>query len=343
MSFPVDIQSRPASASYKFKPGGGGVGPVEYQDWAALEAAKEAHRVDNPGSSYIIEVDDTVVSPAVMPAGGPYNLVNCKLRGGDKVTELDLAIGSSATGFRHVEKNLTIQNRTLTPFDSSLANNDIIVIDLGCAVTSKDGSAAVWDASSLAPGEAVSILANRVSHIGGGGTSSAPILTGFAANTICVSVLGVGSSLQNESIVGASGAFLLQRYSSPVQWALQTSWLGTEMAPTLYNSPGFLPNPFRAAAATASITLAFGEWGRFDVSGGAVSQDMPSINAANASRMYPGGLVMVSEVTNTAGLTLNASSGDTINGSASFAVPAGATAILASDGVSDWRIISVYP
>jgi hypothetical protein len=330
---------------FTYKPGGGGVGPVEYDSWAALEAAKEAMRAAGGGEgTFVITIDDSITNPAVIPAGGPYNLKDCILRGQDRVTELDLADGSSATGFRHIGLNLAIQNRTTgSSFDSSLDDLDVIFIEDASVITCKNGSTSIWDASGLTAGQAISIFTSNAAAIGGGGTSRGPIVDGFVSGTICVLAMGQGGSMQPEVLAGAAGALLLIRLNTAHQWAEQTNWLGTELAGTLYTPASFYPNPFRAAIATAAVTLVFGDWGRYDVTGGAVPQTLPKISTAASSRRGPGAIVVMSEEGGAAGLTAVPDAGDTINGGAgAFAIPANGTVIFTSDGTSDWRAIVVY-
>jgi hypothetical protein len=89
-----------------YQPGGGDVGPVVFASWPALMAKLATLRAAANGQGcYTILFDDSFVSPAVIPAGGPYDMTDVEWLGRPAVpasapTPVTIADGASFTQLR---------------------------------------------------------------------------------------------------------------------------------------------------------------------------------------------------------------------------------------------------
>lgn len=120
---------------FVYRPGEPSPSGNVFSDWNALYAAVSAAQ-----GLRSIEIDDTIVTPAVVPAG-TYDLLDVTLRGRfarDK-TALDLDDGVVFTNFHHVAEPLTITSHS-TASIVTVVDSAPIVIERGAVLTSDAGA-----------------------------------------------------------------------------------------------------------------------------------------------------------------------------------------------------------
>lgn len=331
--------SQPRS-TFVFREGGVASQNV-YTTWSSLMGA-----LSGVSGRKTILYDDSIVSPLTIPAGGPYDVTDVVHEGIDRAaySDVEIADGASFVGLRHITKNLRITNlNTTTPADTSLAADDVVIIDFDCNVSTVDAGAPLWQLSGLSPGQFVAIFMNRFSSLGRSGNAGS-VFSATVAGSGMVIRAGVGSLLppntRPDVIKGAAGTVLIPAVLTMGQAPNGfPGWSGTALSTALDGAASLQPNPAGGAIATSAVTAAFKQWIRLDVSGGAVAQGLPSISGAQGASPNPGGVILVTEHGNSAGLTLTPGSGDTINGGAgAFTIPANGGAWCVSDGVSDWKV-----
>ena len=364
----IEAISNPAQgpgAVYVYQPGGTGIGPVVFSDWKTLEAAKEANRVAAGGNgNYPIEVriDDSIVTPAVIPANGAdpaYNLTDVVLTGrsqlgvGGASTRLDFADDTSVVGMRAFRDNLGVVSlNTTTVLDDSGVGSFTIKLDNNCFVNTPIATGVpVWGNTGTVAGDFIILTLGKSSFINfnfGGGLSNGPVLDMPTAGTFLAIVSREGAAVPFLGITGIVGvsAFIFGASTRDIPNVL-TGFLGTIVLPAAPDIPASLaPNPYYISAplvAAFAGTPRPGAWIRFDVSGGPIVQPVPGIAGFANNYKQPGVFFVVTEESGNTGLTIVPGAGDTLNGSAAaIACPPGGALMVVNNGISDSRVIGIF-
>lgn len=329
-----------------YQPGGPAVGPATFNDWNDLMAQLAAFRGNANGNGcYTIQFDDTFSSPATIPAGGPYDMTDVTWQGQDDgfVTPVDLDEGATFTRLRTFDRNLDVRTLALiTSPCSDLASGDIVRVTGGSNLQSFFfGGAPFYDASGLGAGDLVVFTLFEAALLGSGG-SGAVINFPVAGSFAFIFCEGVATVLPTQ-IFGGAGAFLQMANSSLAAVpTIFVNWAGAIFDPRLDVQPSLLPQPFLTAPAVAAMGPVFtGQWLRFDASGGAIAQTLPTINPGGGFTA-PGCFVLVTEEGGGV-LTAAPAAGETIAGSAAAVnVPSNGSMLFVSDGVSNWSIVATW-
>jgi hypothetical protein len=335
-----------------FQPGGVGAGPIIWNTWAGLYAELLARRAAAPGIFVTIFFDDSIVSPAVIPAGA-YDLTNCPLSGMPGAgAQVQFADGTSAIGIRWVTGKIKLDNmntagalETLPAGTHGITVDDSSVIQTGSGLASTffDTSASSFVICYLRNGSILGFSADGPIFTG---TAAAAFLAFrvFDANPINAPL---GGSHRPNMIQGAVGSLMILQIENTIGMGTTSnaagtvfpSWQGT-ILPVQFTEPAFLvPNPFQAPSSAASVTAALGQALRLDASGGPIAQTLPAISGASRALANPGGFLAVVE-TGGGVVTLSPDAGDTINGVASLILPSNGGVLLMSDGLSNWEIVA---
>ncbi len=325
-----------------FQPGGTEAGPVTFNAWGDL-VARIANIRAAAGSTKDISIvfDDSITSPAVVPAGGPYDMerVEWVAALGQQVA-VSIADGASFTGLRNFRGFITVRNlNTVSAADASWASGEIITLSENASIATVAGGQPFYDSGSLGGGGFVILRLRDGATFNQGDTGT--VLDLSVVGTTLLIIASGNTAVPFSGIDGVVGTTLSTQVESIFQWAIPPGWLGTVIAPSVAFRAGVIPKPFRLAASTVPIvTFAPGEWLRFDVSGGVVAQVLPDIVGP---LFTPGAFMVVSEESGSTGLTLAPFAGNTINGSASaIPVPAGSSLLLISDSVSNWQVVGEF-
>ena len=338
-----------------YHPGSGLAGPVVFDAWAGLMAQLGVLRAASNGSGcYIIAVDDSITSPAVIPAAGsPHDLTNVMLtngKAGKGYTVVDVADGVTFTGLRHIDGTLTLTSLSVAPSVSPVsdfANEDVFRFSNRCfvGVTSAVGNVPLLDYSSLGPGDFASIFIDDGSIVGFGGVVT--VLTGPTGTTFQVITTPLSGIIANGIegpvgvdlfIQGTENSFL----DGPYPALLGT--LATAKISTIGPEQNLNPVP-PATAAVASFGAFFADHiQRFDVSGGAIAQTLPILPVSGGQTGGRGRRITIIEESGTTGLSITAAAGQSINGVIGIVhdVPAGGLITLIGDGESNWYIEGIF-
>lgn len=339
---PVPVPSPGASTCYIYQPGGGQTGPGTFDTWADLMTSLAAARVDaNGGGCYTIQFDDSFTSPAVIPAGA-YDMTDVTWEGTLRVTAVSIADGASFTKLRMFAGPLAItNNNTVTPANTDLANGELVVVRQ-TSLSTVGGGQPFFRATGVGAGQTARVFLYNTSDLGGsavGTTFSFPT----AGSTLAIALDNASTIAARASLVGgATSTLSLQTASLETLPTVFTNWAGTVSTPTVTVGPSLVPKPYLVAAAIAPFASAFGQWLRFNASGGAIAETLPAISTATGTVSGPGCFVAVTE-SGGGTLTVGPVGGDTIQGAAAaVVVPPNGALLLVSDGVSDWRILGSF-
>lgn len=172
--------------SFVYKPGGF-TGGNTYATWAELIAKLQA--IQGPKTIYI---DDSLVSPAVIPAGA-YDFTDVTLAGGrtDTITTLSFADGVQITNLRKITGPMFVGgNNTVTPIESISAGANQL-LDLGPGVfISNAGTQPIWEVANVSLSflftAAVQFVAGTIVNVitGGSFVGTQFNTSGIGANTI---------------------------------------------------------------------------------------------------------------------------------------------------------------
>ena len=331
------ISSGVAAATFVYQPGGTAVGNV-FTDWTALMTALSSVRgIRN------LEFDDSIISPAVIPAGGPYDMKGVIWRSRDQAqfTSVDVADGASFTNLRNWTGNLTARNlNTTTPPITDLAAFDNIYLLDGANIECGAGAVPWVDATGLSGGAFLVVLIEGQSTFGLNPGGGVPVFDNNVAGVTFFFTMGNGGPQRN-SIAGVAGASIfIQITSHHAVFGPQPAFLGsttiavTNPAPrrNILPGPGSTPYVGPTTVAIADVSLA-------DVSGGAFALTLPTLPGGSFNSQ--GVMNIFKEVSGSAGLTVAPGGANTIDGvAAAVPVPAGGSLWLMSDGVSNWINVS---
>jgi hypothetical protein len=324
-----------AASVLVFRPGGVAAGNI-YTTWPTLMAALIT--LDGPRT---IEFDDSIVSPCVIPAGGPYDMTDTLWRGleGRVVgSYIQIANGASFTGLRRFQRNLFIENTNaaVSPV-ADLANFDMVEILDNVDVYSAAATVPFFSCAGLIAGQVVAFKLDRVATLGF--FNPGQVVIGGVPNNAAL-YLGIGefSTVYQGTLAGAALAtkvhqFVAEsaRFANP-----QAAWLGATTWDT-YQDQAFRMNPAPGVApAVAGVAAGTGQFIRLDATAGSITQVLPAIGGTVFAS--PGRWVLVKETSGLNTVVIDGFGAETINGAANFTIPPGGSALLVSDGVSNWTL-----
>jgi hypothetical protein len=330
-----------------YQPGGAGVGPGTFSSWADLVAELATLRAAaNAGGCYTIQFDDSLSSPATIPAGA-YDMTGVTWEGKPEGygAFVEIANGASFTGLRAFQGNLQVTNlNTVTAAVSDIVGGSIVTLRQAVLET-VTGGAPFFDCPGLGGGDVAIFQLFEASQLGASALVAGPVVRVTTAGaTLFIGKEGVSNIGVAACLVGSAGTFL-QFASSSLQnlQAAFANWAGSTIEPRIDVPPSLIPRPYLAAPSAASLAAVFSAWLRITTAGGNVAQTLPAISAASGALRCPGCFVLVSESSGVNRLTLAPAGGDTIQGSgAAITVPAGGAMLLAGDGISNWTIVSQW-
>jgi hypothetical protein len=352
-----------------FRPGEPAPEGNVYADWATLVA--DLPTVEGYKS---IQIDDSLVTPAVIPAGSwdmteveIAAFVSFKTVPPGQLVNLNIADGASLPNLKKIGGPLIVTNlNTVTApvvapstgyfFEVSRGN----LGSEGPPTIINSGAAPFIDATALA---GASFLILRLSGTLGGTGGPFINLTGAPAGLRLLLGMLDQASITANRIAGDAGQTLsVIEFTRSSLLGRQATFLGT-IARSLYNtgvsrSNVFPPAPAAPAGApiaTIGTGLGFNTTLRFDTTVGDVAQVLPLIRAAAPAA---GATVTTAGVLDSTGLdvtiknevgannvnvTPNAINPDTIEGGAGpVVIPPGGSRTFRSNGLSNWLIVASY-
>jgi hypothetical protein len=200
--------------TFVYRPGYTGLAPNVYTSWPALMAAQLA--VQGPK---IIQIDDSIVSPAVIPSG-TWNLYDCSLAGiiGPPVpVQASCADGCRFQNLSLITDNLIVTSNSSTPIMTLLANEGILIAR-GGVIDSGPGSGPFI----LVPagvGSPANIFLELVGQVGTTPGRNV-VQVDDAVNGAVIIVTTPGSAVTNDVVTGAGKLLVL--YTESVQFILNT-------------------------------------------------------------------------------------------------------------------------
>jgi hypothetical protein len=289
-------------------------------------------RAASGGGCYTIMIDDSVVSPAVIPAG-TYDMTDVMLLGrSDQQTMATVVEGVQFTKLRKISDQLMIEftgaTSPVSDFVTSAGLLDLFVMDIHSSVTCS-GTGAFFKASDTGGIPIIALFnASLIT------TGSTPAIDVAAAGVI-FGIAGLDfSSLQQNTVKGVAGSSLVLGIlsSSAVLSEQQPAFLGA-LDPASQTIVRFFPS----SIITSSNSAQPNQVSRCDTTGGVLTITLPSAFDLR------GEMIFVKDVGGAAAanpITVVPSGADTIDGSPSATISANKGALaLISDGVNDWMII----
>jgi hypothetical protein len=340
----VVAKTRDPQTDFIFQPGGA-VSPGVYTDWAALYADLSIGDYDTPRNIYF---DDQFTSPCVVPAGA-YDMTNVTwvgMPGRAMQVVVSIADGASFTKLLSFRQNIRVLNNATSAL-VTLESDDLIDIsdtaEIGCTA----GAAPFYSGDSLSGGTYAVVYLSNGGAIGLNDDvrNNTAISMGSAAATyLFIEIRGGRSWLGNEVITaGASSAVTVYVKDSSSIFMEQTGIQGT-LDIRYMAGPQYNPNPSRGTVpATSPISdVRPSDWIKLNAAGGSFTQTAPEVAHGGAATEWSDGKTfIISEVSGVNGITIDGDGAETINGAASYFLPAGATVQMVSDGISNWTIVGV--
>ena len=239
-------------ATVSFSPGNPGPSANEYTTWAAAHSA-----VAMLGGVRIIVIDDSFISPAVIPAG-IYDMENIIIAGGVGPQEsplrlLQIAIGVTLPNLREIGGPMSIDSRatasvvvpTKTLDGCILRNSVILTVTTGGAPFFEIGAAVGYEIVLINGATVVNSAALPIVSLVGGGSLKARVygeasgfsvdfLTGPAGTLFPIVENGIVNAV-NRTQTGFSGTVASPSYTSIPRWDKQ----GTASVPITVTTTGF--------------------------------------------------------------------------------------------------------
>lgn len=323
-----------ASNCLVFQPGGAAVGPAVFNTWPALMAQLAILRAAAGGNTcYTIMIDDSVLSPAVIPAGA-YDMENVTLSGGQLSSAAgaqvicNLADGVTMPNLKSITGNIQLRSLSAVTSPVALSAGDLIEISNGANVGAS-AAAPFFNDPGMAGGSLVVIKADNVATLGDG---TNPFIN-MDGTTVLALSLGSQAEVAADALDLAAGVTLIPSYRDDSGFINddQTPMLGTNSPIVLVSRRWRVRGPF-----TSIQTAAINDAMRCDPSGGGFVINLPAITTFNA-----GQTICVKNITgSTNPITITRAGADTIDGAATRPiVTAFEAVILMSDGVGNWDII----
>jgi hypothetical protein len=323
----VVVASAPVQ-SFVFRPGDPNPRGNVYTDWNALVAA-----LATVEGYKLLEFDDSIISPIVIPPGGPYDMTGVVWSGTFDHVFVFLTIGNCTfTNLRHFQKLLDVTfTGTVAPAIDDVGPTDLITFEIGVTLRNL-GTVPFIRASGLGPGDfcALGFVSQAVWE-----TGTAPIFDCPNAGTLFLTALFSAAIIGSDTISGVVGAAWVRQLfaTGVILSADQSGYLGAVGDETQSITRAFPDQTLHVGPAGLTMGFLF----RGDTTGGAFAFSLPP-----ASSVYPGDTVIVKHVAGAAALTVTPDGADTIDGAAgAVVVPApalGARLMLARDvsGSANW-------
>jgi hypothetical protein len=344
--------------NFVYRPGGGHTGPVVFSTWQDLEDAKEnARSLAGDHFNCIVRIDDEVTTPAVIPAQGvgdpAYNFFGCIVEGGSEGfnSRLDFADGSRIVGLRRVGSNMGIRSLTTgTLEDLGPLPGGAAFLEVGFdSFVNQTAGGRFFDMTNCTAGD---FFFMRFGLFGGinfnfGANSGNDAVVYVEAGMFAQLSHGEGGFAPVDGYEGALGStvFLSAASLANVSVNVPAGFLGTLIPPDSADvRPSYGPNPWLAAPHTSQPAgqTKFGQWVRYDASGGPIAHVLDQIIGGNTYKAT-GVPHIIAEESGSVGLTIEPPAGMTLNGGTiPIAVPAGGALWLTNDGVSAWRVLSSH-
>ena len=356
---------------YVFRPGGVATGSV-FTSWAPLVAAMFAVQ-----GRKILEFDDSIVSPCVIPPGvwPMYDVVWAGFgpRYGVPRTIVEIQNGATFMHLRMIGGQITIVNKatTTSPVSDFSADRDQVQIglrdDCGNTQIVNQGSVAMFN---LEGNSALFFVQNCLFGMPTPGVDSIfPLIRHTGPSLLTINLLGQNQTGPNlvKSEPGAAVLFAALSGAAQVAYEQQKYWdpdLSNKnklrFGPVNRIQRQVLPLPPLAAALSsqgigqvmgAGLTLP-NALIRCDGSGAGFTQVLPQIaggftfgSSTPPTPLYSGGQeLVVAEVAGGAGLRVAPTVGDTIDlGAGSVPIAAHGSRTFVSDGESNWITTAVVP
>jgi hypothetical protein len=319
-----------SSNSLVYRPGSGLAGPVVFDTWPDLIAKLTALRGSaNDGGSYVIMIDDSIASPATIPAG-VYDMTKVTLAGRlDRPTSAVITEGVFFTQLRRITDQLRIDFTGAAPPVSDLATEDLFLMDTDAQV-SCSGTGPFFRSTDTTPGEK---MAFALLNGAGIGTGSTPAID-LAAAGVQIGVFGLAASrLEPNTVMGVVGSMLTLEINATASFLSedQPAFAGTRDIKSNSISRQY-PTPVLTVATFVEPNVV----ARVDSMIAAIAITLPpAFNNRGVS-------IVVKDVGNNASannVTVLPSAGDTIDGGPSQVLNVDRGSLtLTSDGVSDWMI-----
>lgn len=323
-----------------YQPGGGQSGPTIFATWAALIARLATLRAaSNGGGCYDIGIDDSSVSPAVIPAGA-YDMEGVTMIAavpGNGPAIVEIPEGTTFTRLRKIDGPLEFSvTATVTNPIADMDAGETFEIGAGTGGTSIRSVAGAVEAIRGTLGSFTVVLGKDtgVGLIGGGSGET----IGRAAFGGTLVIRAHSGSVVEEDALGVNvNSFLVYQVESS---SAQINQPQSNLAGGSFFAATILFPRFTVRTGSAALnSLTENTLALIDVSGGAVAQDLPEIGLAG-EHINIGMAIVVVESSGTVGLTVVPSGGDTVDGGASVAVPPGGALTFVSDGFSNWAIVA---
>ena len=334
------------SNSIVFREGAADTGPVVFGTWDGVKTRITDLRTAADGDitlDLVIDQEDNPF-PARNTVTSGFDFTGITLVGLGAGTALAIADGVAVTNIRRLRNHLQLVNlNTTTPMEALPATFERIQLVNGCALLTPTGNAVMFD-MTLSGG--VQCKLSEQCIVGDTtGSMLGPIFSGAPAGKQLqlVSTDPNPSDVQFQPSVIFGAGFLIVSLDNtrayPKDWP---GWSGIlPVGPFFKEQLALRPNPFQGAPSTSSVTIAFSDGVSLDATAGVITQALPDISAPPEFG-YPGGMVAVVETSGINGIDLTVGAGDTINGVATFTIPAGGGVLLFGDGVDVWRVISLH-
>jgi hypothetical protein len=308
---------------FVYRPGGVAAGNV-YTSWPAVVAAMAAVE-----GCKMLEFDDSIVSPAPVPAGA-WTMNGVTWTGArvseTDVTQVQIADGASFTGLRRFSGFLLVEFLGSAPAVADLADDDAVyfehVIGIQCA-----GTAPMFLVSAV--NNVLFEFWDRVLWINAG-NEVLEVAAGGSAFLRLGNDVSVGLNAI-ESAVGTTVEVVFTGASAAI--VDQATLLGTlsvinEQIDRI-DVGSVDPGPV-VAALLDTIN-------RVDPSGGAVTVNLPAITALNIGRE----LIVKNATDDPTPITVTPAGADTIDGQASVILTSPRQSLwIVSDGVSTWQVVN---
>lgn len=343
-SFPDPIVSRPRIA-FVFQPGGT-PGNNVYDDWDELYAALNAAR---PFGVAEIWFDDVYEFP-VIPDTQVYNMEGTEWHGVSEWCYLDLAdavfSGRPPMHFENLyvdASSTAVRSPWLLTTDAEFYYGNLLMIMINAYLSTSDGP--LFDLSGSPFGSSLDFRMNN-SYLGDG--ANPIVLHGDYGNTH----LWLTSSEVYDDFIDETETHtycrVIARYDGSVIWPQNNltqpvnygyQWNNGEKR----GGPRWwcVPETGIAPATSAPPSVYVGACVRMEPNAAGRDVNLPAVLGPLYDGITDGQMIAIVNYSSVYPLFLDADGADTIDGSANgYILGPGGTAILMSDGVSDWRVIA---
>jgi hypothetical protein len=321
-----------ASSSFVYQQGGGGVGPVVFEDWATLVSALDDARVAGgpaPGGAFDILFDDSIVTPLVVPSGAAdMTAVNWKglPRPGEFRAAVSVSEGASFTRLRKLGQNIEVTFTGATPAVADFTNNDVFSVD-GVSRLQSTGTGPFIDIGAVV----CFVLAEDGSFMASGTTPTVNLSTGATVLALPTNNSIIGDDFFS-GVVGSVLFFSLQEASSTAS-LVQPAFLGVRDA-SFDGTTRW--NPF-ITRTTFVTSVNAGAAYKFDTSSGAIPQTMP-----DADTFYNGDTVFFKKDAGVEDMIFTPFAGNTFDGSTDpilLSPSDGSVLFMRSEIDADWTVL----